>query len=78
MLQRVDEQGMASSPDSIQGLWILQDWGIMLLYDLTPDEERRFYTAQLGMTLEEYFYQEFGEVTWVDPAELPDEVGDVK
>lgn len=47
----------------------------MILYNLTPDEEKKFYTKQLGMTLEEYFYQEFGEVTWVDPAELPDEAG---
>lgn len=47
----------------------------MVLYDITPEEERRFNDAHLGMTPEEYFYQEFGEVTWVDPAELPDEVG---
>lgn len=47
----------------------------MLLYDLTPDEEKNFYAKELGMTPEEYFYQEFGEATWVDPAELPDEAG---
>jgi hypothetical protein len=47
----------------------------IILYNLTPDEEAKFYTKQLGMTLEEYFYQEFGEATWVDPAELPDEAG---
>lgn len=46
----------------------------MVLYDITPEEERRFNDAHLGMTPEEYFYQEFGEVTWADPAEQEDPI----
>jgi hypothetical protein len=44
----------------------------MILYDITKEEERRFLEDYSGSSPEQYFYQEFGEVTWSDPAELPD------
>lgn len=52
----------------------MKGWQIVILYDLTPEEERRFSDTNPDMTPEEYFYQEFGEATWSDPAEEPDPV----
>lgn len=46
----------------------------MILYDITPEEERRFSDTNPDMTPEEYFYQEFSEATWSDPAEQEDPI----
>ena len=52
----------------------MKGWQIVILYDITPEEEQRFNDMNPDMTPEEYFYQEFGEATWSDPAEQPDPV----